>query len=116
MTRNRIKIDLNDNDGNKITISLEGHLTKEKMLQVLDFMNLVGGSQSDETTVDESNLSKFERIQNLILDEDLRERLGKRSRLLVEESYNWKKISENLGLKITRIYYQKIRKTKNYSY
>jgi glycosyltransferase involved in cell wall biosynthesis len=56
------------------------------------------------------------RIQNLILDEDLRERLGKRSRLLVEESYNWKKISENLGLKITRIYYQKIRKTKNYSY
>lgn len=47
-------------------------------------------------------------IQNIISDKNLKEKLVKRARILVENSYNWEKISGNLGLTITRIYYQKI--------
>lgn len=67
MSKNRIKIDINDNDGNKITISLEGRLTREKVIQVLDFIDLLGGSSAADIQSGESNFSKFERIQNIIL-------------------------------------------------
>jgi len=56
-----------------------------------------------------ADLSEFSRsIQNVLSNEYLKEKLSKQARLLVERSYDWKKISKNLGLKITRIYYQKI--------
>ena len=65
--KNRVKIDINDNDGNKISISLEGRLTRDKVLQVLDFVDLLGGAPTAGTQPEESNISKFERIQNIIL-------------------------------------------------
>lgn len=68
MYRNRVKIDVNDNDGNKISISLEGRLTRDKMLQVLDFVNLLGGSSTvGAHPEEEPRVSKFKRIQNIIL-------------------------------------------------
>jgi len=62
----RVKIDINNDDGDKITISMEGHLTREKVLQILDFIDLLGGSQMVDALSEGSNLSKFDKIQNVI--------------------------------------------------
>ena len=67
MPGNRVKIDINDDDGNKFMISLEGHLTRDKVLQILDFVDLLGASSTIEKNTEESNRSKFEKIQNVIL-------------------------------------------------
>ena len=66
MPTNRVKINVNDEEGNKITISFEGKITRNKILQVLDFVEILGGVQTanEEKTVD--SLSKFDKIQNII--------------------------------------------------
>ena len=60
----RLRIDINDDDNNKITLSFEGFLTREKILQVLDFIDLLGGSPTVEP--EEIRLSKFEKVQSTI--------------------------------------------------
>jgi len=54
MARKRIRIDLEDSDGAKYNFSLEGNVTREKMLKIFELMNLmnieepeVGGAQLD---------------------------------------------------------------------
>ncbi len=54
MARKRIRIDLEDSDGAKYNFSLEGNVTREKMLKIFELMNLmnieepeVGGIQLD---------------------------------------------------------------------
>ena len=66
MPTNRVKINVNDEEGNKITISFEGKITRNKVLQVLDFVELLGGTNmpGEEKTVD--FLSKFDKIQNVV--------------------------------------------------
>jgi len=66
MPRRRIRIDINDDEDNKITISLEGRLTREKVLQILDLVDLLSGSQMADSSPDGSELSKFEEIQNIL--------------------------------------------------
>jgi len=63
---NRIKINVNDKEGNKLTISFEGKITRNKILQVLDFVELLGGikTSSDEKNYD--SFSKFDKVQNII--------------------------------------------------
>ena len=65
MPKNRFKIDLNDDDGNKFTISLEGHLTRTKVLQILDFVDLLGGSSMEKIHKTSSD-SKFGKLQKVI--------------------------------------------------
>lgn len=72
MPKNRIKIDVDDRDGNKFTITLEGHLTRNKVLQVLDFVDLLGGSSvtgenAEDVGQERSDFSKFEKVQNVVL-------------------------------------------------
>ena len=62
-----MKIDINDKEGNKFTISLEGHLTRDKVLKILDFVDLLGGTSTVDTSSEGSNISKFEKIQNVIV-------------------------------------------------
>lgn len=66
MPQRRVRLDVNDDDGNKIAISLEGNLSKEKILQLLDLIDLLGGPQADNAKVEDSNLSKLEKIQNVL--------------------------------------------------
>ncbi|HJW20062.1 MAG TPA: hypothetical protein VJ571_05850 [Candidatus Nitrosotalea sp.] len=54
MARKRIRIDLEDSDGAKYNFSLEGNVTREKMLKIFELMNLMnieepegGGAQLD---------------------------------------------------------------------
>ena len=67
MSSNRVKIDVNDNDGNKIIISLEGRLTRDNVLKLLDIVDLLGRSTDVHSENKELTLSKFEKIQKIIL-------------------------------------------------
>jgi hypothetical protein len=67
----RIKVDVYDSEGNKFTISFEGRITRDKVLQLLDLTELLGSipvsDMSDEKSV--SMMTKFEKIQLLIRKE-----------------------------------------------
>ena len=48
MARKRIRIDLEDSDGAKYNFSLEGNVTREKMLKIFELMNLINIEESEE--------------------------------------------------------------------
>ncbi len=49
MARKRIRIDLEDSDGAKYNFSLEGNVTREKMLKIFELMNLMNIEETEET-------------------------------------------------------------------
>lgn len=69
MPAKRFKIEFFDGNGIKHTISLEGDVHKDKIIQVLDYVELMGGVHS--SNVLNSNLvdsdKKFHRIRNLVI-------------------------------------------------
>jgi len=50
MARKRIRIDLEDSDGAKYNLSLEGNVTREKMLKIFELMNLINIEEPEEAT------------------------------------------------------------------
>jgi len=50
MARKRIRIDLEDSDGAKYNFSLEGNVTREKMLKIFEMMNLMNIEEPDAPT------------------------------------------------------------------
>lgn len=75
MPAKRIRIEIFDNEGNKYSISFEGHVTREKTLRILDLVELLGGLPSDSSRnidgafngVSESGLSsKYEKVVFII--------------------------------------------------
>ena len=49
MARKRIRIDLEDSDGAKYNFSLEGNVTREKMLKIFELMNLINIEEPETT-------------------------------------------------------------------
>ncbi|MCS7094740.1 MAG: hypothetical protein NZ988_02895 [Thaumarchaeota archaeon] len=43
--RRKLKLEMVDDDGDRITLIIEGNLTKEKFLQIADLVELYGGQQ-----------------------------------------------------------------------
>ncbi len=62
----RVKIDVFDGDGNKISISLEGKITRNKVLHVLDLIELLGGVSGDEMARERSGRTKFDKLKILV--------------------------------------------------
>jgi len=62
----KLKLDVSDEEGNKISITITGELDRNKVLQVLDFVELlnVGSLPNEKRSV--VDLSKFERLQLVI--------------------------------------------------
>lgn len=50
MARKRIRIDLEDSDGAKYNFSLEGNVTREKMMKIFELMNLMNIEEPETTT------------------------------------------------------------------
>ena len=48
MARKRIRIDLEDSDGAKYNFSLEGNVTREKMLKIFELMNLMNIEEPEQ--------------------------------------------------------------------
>jgi hypothetical protein len=65
MPAHRIKVDVNDGEGNKLSISFQGKLSRGKILQLLDFVELLGGIPPGEPRK-ASDLSKFEKLKLLV--------------------------------------------------
>ena len=69
-SRKKIKIELEDDEGSKYNLSLEGIFSKEKILQVIELMDLVRSSDSGAITnpMQEKNhtLSVDSKIWNII--------------------------------------------------
>ena len=49
MVKKRIRIDMEDADGAKYDIKLEGNVTREKILKIFEMMDLMNIEQSPET-------------------------------------------------------------------
>ena len=50
MARKRIRIDLEDSEGAKYNFSLEGNVTREKMLKIFELMNLMNIEEPEAST------------------------------------------------------------------
>ncbi len=68
MPARRVKIDVFDDKGNKVTIAIEGEVTRSKVLQVLDLVELLGGvpplEPQEESVSGET--SKLEKVRKVI--------------------------------------------------
>ena len=49
MTRKKIRIDLEDSEGAKYNFSLEGNVTRDKMLKIFELMDLINIEESEES-------------------------------------------------------------------
>jgi hypothetical protein len=63
-----LKLELRDDEGNKITVSFKGRLTRHKALRLLDVVELLGGVASNRPGDGDapSDLSKFKKLQLVI--------------------------------------------------
>lgn len=68
MARKKVKIELEDSEGSKYSIVVEGNLTREKVLKVFEMMNLLDDSSNEKYDAEEPN-SLGERIMHLIEEE-----------------------------------------------
>ena len=56
-----------DEHGNRYKITFEGHVTREKVLRLLDLVELLGGMPNPKWAGHPSELSKYDRVR-LIID------------------------------------------------
>ncbi|GBC73139.1 hypothetical protein HRbin04_00535 [archaeon HR04] len=68
MARKKVKIELEDSEGSKYSIVVEGNLTREKVLKVFEMMNLLDDSSNEKYDAEEPN-SLGDRIMHLIEEE-----------------------------------------------
>ena len=52
MARKRIRIDLEDSEGAKYNFSLEGNVTRDKMLKIFELMDLMNIESEEPTQLD----------------------------------------------------------------
>ncbi len=67
MARKKVKIELEDSEGSRYSIMVEGNLTREKVLKVFELMNLLDGSDAREEEVYDVN-SLTDKILKVIED------------------------------------------------
>ncbi len=68
MARKKIKIELEDNEGSKYSIMLEGNLTREKVLKVFELMNLLDSSNYEGMDREHDINSLIDKILKVIED------------------------------------------------
>jgi hypothetical protein len=64
MPSKKVKIEVLDNSGGNFSISYSGEINRDKVLQLLDFVELLGGA-TNNTNIKQS-LTKFDRVTQLI--------------------------------------------------
>ena len=81
MARKRIRIDLEDADGAKYNLSLEGNVTREKMLKIFELMDLMNIEEPEESAQPDSVGAK---IWNIV---DKHYPMGKFTSSMILEKY-----------------------------
>jgi hypothetical protein len=62
IARRRIKLELDSEDGDRLTLTFEGRLNREKLLQLADFLELYGGAEPSATR----NGNKLSRMMEVL--------------------------------------------------
>ena len=97
LTRKKIRIDLEDADGAKYNLSLEGNVTRDKMLKIFELMDLINIEEPDDQVQLDSIGSK---IWNII---DKHFPLGKFTSSMILEKYE-DEYSEPVKLSVISTY------------
>ena len=66
MPARRVKIEVTADDGNKLTVVFEGKINRNKLLQVLDFVELVGALPEVVEEKALISISKFDKLHNIV--------------------------------------------------
>ena len=72
MPARKMRVELQDGEGNRYTIAFEGQITRDKALRLLDLVELLGGVPSEGTTLNSAAsstnraLSRFEKVHLVI--------------------------------------------------
>ena len=68
MPARKMRIEVFDSEGNKYTISLEGNISREKAIKILDLVELLGGIPSSNPILADSSqkITKIEKVKMLI--------------------------------------------------
>lgn len=67
MPTKKIRVEVYDESGNRYTIMLEGKVSRENVLKILDIIELLGGVHRETSPIkSEKSLTKFEKIQSII--------------------------------------------------
>jgi len=64
--RKRVKIELQDDEGTKYTLALEGKLSREKVMKVMDLMEMINVPVEDDRAPAPSQDTFFGKLYNLI--------------------------------------------------
>ncbi|MCW4038241.1 MAG: hypothetical protein NWF13_05840 [Candidatus Bathyarchaeota archaeon] len=64
MSNRKLKLELNNGDGNKISVTISGRFKRDKILQLLDFIDLL---DEDSDINEDKSLSDFSKIDKLQL-------------------------------------------------
>lgn len=66
MSNRKLKLELNNGDGNKISVTISGRLKRDKILHILDFIDLLDGDSDINEDKSISDLSKIDKLQLII--------------------------------------------------
>lgn len=64
----KMRVEVFDGGGNRYTITFEGNVTRKKALQLLDLIELLGGTPSGNPNLEESTsaYSKFNKLRSML--------------------------------------------------
>tara|TARA_B100002003_G_scaffold94847_1_gene88388 strand:+ start:519 stop:914 length:396 start_codon:yes stop_codon:yes gene_type:complete len=66
MTKKKIKIEFSDGEGANYSLSLDGSLSRDKVLKILDMVELIDGKEDREKVNTLSNETSFGKLYNLV--------------------------------------------------
>lgn len=72
MPAKKMRVELYDNEGNRYSVSIEGEVTRDKALRILDLVELLGGmpagtgKQEISSVVAVRELSKFDKVRAVV--------------------------------------------------
>jgi DNA-binding transcriptional ArsR family regulator len=68
MPARKMRVEVFDGDGNRYTVTFEGHVTRDKALRLLDIVELLGGMPRTGSELDQRNpeLSKFDKVRYIV--------------------------------------------------
>jgi len=67
LSARKLRVEVYDKSGNRYTITLEGRISRENVLKILDIVELLGGVHRELFSMRTGeNLTKFEEIQSII--------------------------------------------------
>lgn len=64
LTKRKLKLDIDSGNGNKISVTFTGDLNRDKILQVLDIVNLLETNSTSKHSIED--LSKFDKLKLVI--------------------------------------------------